>query len=360
MPKPILIKVDDKDLTVKQVSELINLPYHQLLRLVNKHNCKTLDDVKNAIYIKEKFHVGDVYGKYTIISEKYTVEDTHYVVNVRCECGKEDWKLLSDLKSGRVRGCASCMARTRSRKVKVGDQYKHWKVIDGPISSKHQCLQWKVLCCKCNSFVRWMQANELMDPNSSFMCLKCSQAERGKKERLANGGTEYLSINKYHKWEKSAKRRNYEFSVSIEYLTELYLSQDKKCAITGEYLPDLEKASLDRIDSTKGYVQGNLQWVTIQANLSKHIMSMENLYEFCKKVLNHANQQPSQPLTKLEGSETNDWNSYYKNEYEKCMNDFTYFKTNYVKVGEYNIDTSAEHLIQDDDIVRHSLETERV
>lgn len=42
------------------------------------------------------------------------------------------------------------------------------------------------------------------------------------------------------------------------------------------------------------------------------------------------------------------------------MNDFTYFKTNYVKVGEYNIDTSAEHLIQDDDIVRHSLETERV
>ena len=29
-------------------------------------------------------------------------------------------------------------------------------------------------------------------------------------------------------------------------------------------------------------------------------------YEFCRKVLNHANQQPSQPLTKLEGSETND------------------------------------------------------
>lgn len=29
------------------------------------------------------------------------------------------------------------------------------------------------------------------------------------------------------------------------------------------------------------------------------------LYQFCKDVLNHANQQPSQPLTKLEGSETN-------------------------------------------------------
>jgi hypothetical protein len=34
-------------------------------------------------------------------------------------------------------------------------------------------------------------------------------------------------------------------------------------------------------------------------------MTMEELKLFCKKVLNHANQQPSQPLTKLEGSETN-------------------------------------------------------
>lgn len=46
-------------------------------------------------------------------------------------------------------------------------------------------------------------------------------------------------------------------------------------------------------------------WVTYQANVSKHTMTMEQLYEFCRKVLNYANQQPSQPLTKLEGSETN-------------------------------------------------------
>lgn len=49
----------------------------------------------------------------------------------------------------------------------------------------------------------------------------------------------------------------------------------------------------------------NVQWVTAQANKCKHILSMSELYEFAQKVLNHANQQPSQPLTKLEGSETN-------------------------------------------------------
>lgn len=45
--------------------------------------------------------------------------------------------------------------------------------------------------------------------------------------------------------------------------------------------------------------------VTYQANVSKHTMTMEQLYEFCNKVINHANQQPSMSLTTHKGSETN-------------------------------------------------------
>nr|DAG84015.1 MAG TPA: restriction endonuclease [Caudoviricetes sp.] len=61
----------------------------------------------------------------------------------------------------------------------------------------------------------------------------------------------------------------------------------------------------NRIDSSKGYIRGNLQWVTKRVNWMKGDMSTEELFEMCNKILNHANQQPSQPLTKLEGSETN-------------------------------------------------------
>jgi len=93
-------------------------------------------------------------------------------------------------------------------------------------------------------------------------------------------------------------------TITPEYLKEIYEKQNHRCAITGDYLPDIRKASVDRIDSTKPYEKGNIQIVTKQANISKHIMTMKQLYEFCKKVLNHANQQPSRPLTKLEGSET--------------------------------------------------------
>ena len=223
------------------------------------------------------------------------------------------------------------MARERSRKISLGDVYKSWKVIGGPRVTKRGNIEYLVVCTKCGISTRWIQPNELMTSSHCFMCMKCAQKERGKRERIDNGGTEHLSINKYNKWKRNAEIRKHSFEVSIEYLTNLYISQNGKCAITGDPIPELEKASIDRIDSSKGYVEGNIQFVTTQANLSKHIMSMSELYEFCKKVLNHANQQPSQGLTTLEGSETNGWN---------CN-------------AEYNTDTSAEHPDMDDDIVRH-------
>lgn len=114
-----------------------------------------------------------------------------------------------------------------------------------------------------------------------------------------------MTITRYSKLKKSAIKRGYPFEVSIDFLWNLFLSQNHICAITGDYIESIKGASLDRIDSTKGYTEDNVQWVTYQANVSKHTMSMNSLYEFCRKVLNHANQQPSTPLTKCEGSETN-------------------------------------------------------
>lgn len=114
-----------------------------------------------------------------------------------------------------------------------------------------------------------------------------------------------LTLTRFTKLQRSAEKRNIEFLVSLEYLSNLYESQNHICAITGRHINSIGEASLDRIDSSKGYIEGNVQWTTYQANVSKHTMTMEELYQFCKDVLNHANQQPSQPLTKLEGSETN-------------------------------------------------------
>ena len=247
-------------------------------------------------------NIGDRFGYWEVIDNTPVSKNGHTYVLVKCVCGKEELKCLSDLVNGRANGCKNCMARKRGAELSIGETYKGWTIIDGP-RIKNQTQQWYVQCT-CGA-TRWIQANELINPNKCFKCRKCMAQKRAQTLITVNGGIGELGINKFNKIKRGAEDRNIEFDLSIEYLWELFLIQKRCCALTGDYINDIRHASLDRIDSNLPYKKGNVQWVTAQANVSKHVMSMEQLYEFCKKVLNHANQQPSQPLTKLEGSETN-------------------------------------------------------
>lgn len=247
--------------------------------------------------------IGQVFGYWTVIDNTPIIKRGHTYVKVKCQCRKEQEVCLSDLTSGRATGCRSCKARERSRQINIGDKYKHWTVIDGPETNCFNCIIWKCQC-DCGN-VRWIQGNELTNPNKCFKCQQCAAIKRGYKQTKENGRIGDLTLTRYTKLKKSAERRGISFEVSIKFLWNLFISQRQICAITGDYMQSINEASLDRIDSTKNYTEDNVQWVTYQANVSKHTMSMEALYEFCKKVLNHANQQPSTPLTKCEGSETN-------------------------------------------------------
>ena len=81
------------------------------------------------------------------------------------------------------------------------------------------------------------------------------------------------------------------FEVSIEYLWELFLSQNKCCSLTGLPLEFRRKthdepqpASLDRIDSSKGYIEGNVQWVHKDINLMKGRLDQARFIELCRLV----------------------------------------------------------------------------
>ena len=252
---------------------------------------------------KSTCKLGDQFGDWSIIDETTFTKGGHTYVKAQCKCGKIEDKCLSDLRNGRSKSCRSCAAQSRSRQIKIGDKYKHWTVINGPQTTEHQCVVWECQCDCGNT--RWIQGNELTNPNKCFQCAKCAAKERGAVQAERNGKVGNLNLTRYTKLQRSAESRNIPFEVSIEYLWNLFKSQNQVCAITGDYIDSIEEASLDRVDSQGSYSEGNVQWVTYRANVSKHTMSMNELYEFCQKVLNYANQQPSQPLTKLEGSETN-------------------------------------------------------
>lgn len=99
-----------------------------------------------------------------------------------------------------------------------------------------------------------------------------------------------LSASYYGNLRKGARSRGLEFSVSIEHLWQLLEDQSHRCRLSG--LPihlgaitsDRHTASVDRIDSRKGYVLGNVQWVHKDINFMKLRLSQEVFIEMCNRV----------------------------------------------------------------------------
>lgn len=87
-----------------------------------------------------------------------------------------------------------------------------------------------------------------------------------------------------------------EYSVSTQYLWDLFLKQNQKCSLTGLNI-GFEKmgntASLDRIDSSKGYVEGNVQWVHKDINNIKQDFSLKDLLNYCELIIKHENEKYS-------------------------------------------------------------------
>ena len=102
------------------------------------------------------------------------------------------------------------------------------------------------------------------------------------------------------KMESTEKRRSrrykshkaFPFEITIEYAWNLFLKQDRKCALSGEPLTMWGKidgkyqgtASLDRIDSSMGYVEGNVQWIEKKLQHMKRNMVDADFIKICKKV----------------------------------------------------------------------------
>lgn len=245
---------------------------------------------------KAQFPARRKFGAWTVIGDTLVIKHGHVHVLMQCKCGKVELRDIHETKRSLMLGCRSCSSRERrSRPIKIGDRYKHWTVLDGPSLSPNGQLLW-LAECDCKRTRRWMQANELTNPSSVFQCAKCATPGRLRAFLERRGMVGDLRQGKFGKLQRVAAVRKIPFTLTKEYLDSLYKQQNGLCAITGDELPGINESSLDRIDSTKPYQEGNVQWVSTQANLCKHTLSMPELLAFCRKVLDHANQQPSQRI----------------------------------------------------------------
>lgn len=92
-----------------------------------------------------------------------------------------------------------------------------------------------------------------------------------------------------------ARNKNREFNIDYQYICELFKNQKGRCVLTGRQISfsinkvEFEEkrtttASLDRIDSKKGYIKGNVQWIHKDLQRIKSDYSQDNFIKLCKEV----------------------------------------------------------------------------
>jgi hypothetical protein len=81
---------------------------------------------------------------------------------------------------------------------------------------------------------------------------------------------------------KKSKRTAIEINITKNYIVRLFKKQEGRCALSNEDIILGVNASLDRIDSNKGYIKGNVQWVHKDVNLMKGMFSLSRFLEVCK------------------------------------------------------------------------------
>lgn len=94
---------------------------------------------------------------------------------------------------------------------------------------------------------------------------------------------------------KTLKRTMPTSDLSAEYLYQLFKQQGGNCALSGVPMSVARHhplcLSLDKIDASKDYAEGNVQWLAWFVNRAKGEMSVEVFHSMCETVLEHRAQQ---------------------------------------------------------------------
>lgn len=179
------------------------------------------------------------------------------------------------------------VARDKYKIPLVGHIFGKWKVLKySHYLNEHY---WLVLCMSCNrTFSR--RAGQLVNGRTKS-CQSCNAYEREKYsfwEGIDGVSKQYLTKLTY---------RQKEVTVSLQDLVDKWKQQQGRCVYSNLKLTLVGKdsewkvstASLDRIDSSKGYVPGNIQWVHKRINTMKNDMPEDEFILWCAAVVNHYN-----------------------------------------------------------------------
>jgi hypothetical protein len=177
-------------------------------------------------------------------------------------------------------------------KVKIGSQVGNWLIVSERYKNKN--IYWNDCECICGE--KRAVRNYWLNNSLSKGCGCTNVKERFKSKCVGD-----LSASYYTSFKSSRVIKGIFFDneITMEFLWDLFLKQNKKCAISGidivlntrwseqnkgKFTEIIQTASLDRIDNSKGYTKNNVQWVHKDINFMRGGLAVNDFVFFCKKV----------------------------------------------------------------------------
>lgn len=184
--------------------------------------------------------------------------------------------------SGRPKG----LSEKYKKLIYIGSKFGSWEVISEEVIKSSYGKNTIKCRCKCGA-ERNVDVYTLGKGSQS--CYNCSHNKTGTEHHRFKG---YKEIPL--KWFNRYTSRNQECNIEISMVYDLWVKQGKKCALSGIPI-DFENsstnrknykcsASLDRIDSKKGYIVGNIQLLHKDINRIKSDFNEEYFIQMCNLI----------------------------------------------------------------------------
>ncbi len=147
-------------------------------------------------------------------------------------------------------------------------------------------------CPDCGTLQTYGRKDHYMSAvRGNWRCKKCSNSDPGNNQFA--GKYEDIPVTWFEVKKRGGMSRGYQWDLSIEDVWEMYVHQDRKCALSNREIGWPERGitatvSIDRIDSSEGYVYGNVQLVHKDVNFMKQQFSQDYFIEMCKDIASNA------------------------------------------------------------------------
>ena len=245
--------------------------------------------------------IGQQFGTRTVVAgpERQKVGQARYPEIrwlLKCVCGKERWIRQTLLNNGHgLTGCFACSKKKHGIVFSIGHEIAGRIIIQGP-EVRTRGLAWLLKCPFCG-MTQWKTESRMVHGKDKGRCRHCSAVRYGAGTEQSRGCDGLRGVKRRY-WRMllaGAKDRAIEIKVSPEQAFALLEQQNWRCALSDQSISLVEgysnfkqnTASLDRIDSSKSYELGNLQWVHKDVNHMKLALSQGEFIRVCTLITDY-------------------------------------------------------------------------